>query len=89
MWLWSVLSLCKRAFVILVMSLPSGACKSTSMSFVGWRRISNDPMGAEFRSGLVGLVVKVVGLGCQSLGCVGGMGDVILGFFLVGFLIYI
>ena len=42
------------------MSLPSGACKSISLSFVGWRVISNDPVGVESRSGLIGLVVKVV-----------------------------
>ncbi len=81
--------MCKRAFVILVMSLPSGACKSTSMSFVGWRGTSNDPVGAEFRSGLVGLVVKVVGLGCQSFGCFGGIGGVVPGFFRMGSLINI
>jgi hypothetical protein len=34
------------------------------MSFVGWRDISNDSVGAESRSGMIGLVVKVVCLGC-------------------------
>jgi hypothetical protein len=33
-WLWSVLNRCRHAFVILATSLPSGACKRTSMSFV-------------------------------------------------------
>jgi len=73
-WLWRVLCFCRCAFVILVMSLPSGACKNTSMAFVGWSVISNDPVGAGSRSGLIGLVVKVVCLRCQLLGRGGGMG---------------
>ena len=57
-----------------VMNLPSGACRRISLLFLGWRVTSSDPVGAEFRSGFIGLVVKVVCLGFQPLGCVGGVG---------------
>ncbi len=41
------------------------------------RVISTDPVGAESRSDLIGLVVKVVCLGYQPLDCMGGVrGDV-------------
>ena len=52
-----------------VISLPSGACKRISLLFLGCRVISNDPVGTESRSGFIGLVVKVVCLGFQPLGC--------------------
>ena len=62
------------AFVIVVMILPSGACRRISLSFLGWWVISNDPVGTESRSGFIGIVVKVVCLGFQPLGCGGGSG---------------
>ena len=47
------------------------------MLFLGWRVISYDPFGTESRSGLIGFVMKVMCLGLQPLGCVGGVvGDV-------------
>ena len=49
--------------------------------------ISNDPVGAESKSGLICLVVKVVCLGCQHLGCVGGVGGDVRDFFRVGVLV--
>ncbi len=69
------------AFVIVVMSLPSGACRRISLLFWGLRVISNDPVGTESRSGFIGLVVKVVCLGFQPLGCMGGVGGDVRGFF--------
>ena len=43
--------------------------------------ISNEPDGTESRYGFIGLVVKVVCLGFQPLGCVEGVGGVVRGFF--------
>ena len=43
-----------------------------SLLFLGWRVISNEPVGIESRSGFVGFVVKVVCLGIQPVGCLGG-----------------
>ena len=51
------------AFDIVVMSLPSEACRRISLLFLGWRVISNDPVGMESISGFIGVVVKVVSLG--------------------------
>jgi hypothetical protein len=65
------------------MSLSSGACRKISLLFLRWRVISNDPVGAESRSGFIGLVVKVVCLGFQPLGCVGGVGGYVRDFFRV------
>ena len=48
--------------------------------FLGWRVISNDPVGTESRSEFIGIVMKVVCLGFQSLGCVGGMGSDVRGY---------
>ena len=77
------------AFVILAMSLPSGACKRISLLFLGWRVISNDPIGTESRFGFIGLVVKVVCLGCHLLGCVGGVGGDVRGFLRVVVLVFV
>ena len=52
------------------MNLLSGACRRFSLLFLGWRMISNDPDGRESRFGFIGLVVKVVCLRFQPLGCV-------------------
>ena len=69
------------AFVNVVMSLPSGACRRISLLFLGWRVISNDLVGTESRSGFISLVVKVVCLGFHPLGCVGGVEGDVRGFF--------
>ena len=66
---------------MMVMSLPSGAWRRILLLFSGWRVLSNYPVGAESRYGFIGLVVKVVCLECQPLGCVGGMGGVVRRFF--------
>ena len=63
------------------MSLPSGACRRISLLFLGWRVISNYLVGAESRSGVIGLVVKVMCLGSQPLGCVRGVGGDVRVFF--------
>ena len=67
------------------MNLPSGACRSISLLFLGRRMSSNDPVAADSRYGFNGLVVKVECLGCQILGCVGGVGGVVRGFLLLFF----
>jgi len=67
-------------------SLPSGACRRISCSFLGWRVISNDAKGAESISGLIGLVMKMLCSECQPLGCVGG-GGYVRGFLRVGVLV--
>ena len=51
--------------------------------------ISNHPVGAKSRFGFIGLVVKVVGLGCQPLGCVGGVGGIVRVFLRVGVLVLV
>jgi len=56
--------------VNVAMNLLSGACRRFSLLFLGWRMISNDPDGRESRFGFIGLVVKVVCLRFQPLGCV-------------------
>ncbi len=70
-------------FVNMVMSLPSGACRRISLLFLGWRVISNDPVGTESRPGFIGLVVKVVCLGFHPLGCKGGVRGAVRVFFRV------
>ena len=56
-----------------------------SLLFLGWRVISNEPVGKESRSGFIGFVVKVACLGIQPLGCLGGggVGGDVRGFFRV------
>ena len=71
------------------MSLPSGACRRISLLFLGWRVISNDPVGTESRSRFIVLVVKVVCLGFQPLGCEGGEGGVVRGFFRIFVLVLV
>ena len=39
-WLWSMLSLWSRAFVIVVISRPSGAWRRASFVLIGWCVIS-------------------------------------------------
>ena len=46
--------------------------------------ISKEPVGAEFRSGLIVLVVKVVCLGCRLLVCGDGIGGDVRVFFVMG-----
>ena len=54
-----------------------------SLLFLGWRVISNEPVGRESRSGFIGYVVNVVCLGIQPLGCLGGLDGDVRGFFRV------
>ncbi len=64
-----MLSFLKRAFVIVVMSRPSGAWSRITLLLVGWCVISNVPVCVASRSGLIGLVVYVVCGGCHPPGC--------------------
>jgi hypothetical protein len=79
-----MLSFWKRAFVIVVMSRPSGAWSSISLLLVGWCLISNVPVGVASRSGLIGLVVYVVCRGCHPSGYFGGKGADVYVFLRVG-----
>ena len=73
---YSVVSFCRRAFGSLVIIRPSGACMRISASSVGYWVISYVPVGVESRSGLMGVVVKVVFLGCHPRDCDLGVGGV-------------
>ncbi len=46
--------------------------------------ISNAPVGVASRSGLIGVVVNVVCLGCHPSGCFRGIGGDVRVFFRVG-----
>jgi len=78
MGLYSVMRFCRRAFISLVIIRPSGACRRISSMFVGCWVNSHVPVGVESRSGLMGLVVKVVYLGCHPRDCGLGVGGVVL-----------
>ena len=67
--LYRFVSFWRRAFVIVVISLPSGAWKRISLWFVGCCVISYVAVGIASRSGFMGEVVNVVCLGCQLRGC--------------------
>jgi hypothetical protein len=58
--LYRVVSFWRRAFVIVVISLPSGAWKRNSLRFVGCWVISHVAVGTASRSGFMGEVVNVV-----------------------------
>ncbi len=58
--LYSVVSLRRRAFVILVIKRPSRACSRISFVFVGWCVTSKDPVGMVSRSGFMSRVGNVV-----------------------------
>ena len=47
-------SFCNMALRIGEMRRPSGAWSSTESKEVGWKMISNAPVGTESRSGLIG-----------------------------------
>ena len=83
-WLWSRLSFWSLGFVILVISLPSGACRRASFVLCGWCVISYFPVGIASRSGLIGFVVYVECRGCHPSGCFGGVGGVVRIFLRVG-----
>ncbi len=83
-WLWSKLSLWRRAFVIVVISRPSGAWRRASFVLFGWCVISYSPVGMASRSGLIGFVVNVINRGCHPSGCFGDMGGVVRVFLCVG-----
>ncbi len=87
LWLWSMMSFWRRAFAIVVMSLPSRAWRRASFVLFGWCVISYAPVGMASRSGLIGFVVNVVCRGCHPSGCFGGMGGVVRVFFRVGALV--
>ena len=83
-WLWSMLSFWRRAFVIVVIDLPSGAWRSASFVMFGWCVISYAPVGMASRSGLIGFVVNVECRGCHPSGCFGGVGGVVRIFLRIG-----
>ena len=83
-WLCSRFSLCKRAFVIVVINLPSGAWRRASLVLFGWCVISYAPVGMASRSGLIGFVEYVVCRGCHPPGIIGGVGGVVRVFLRVG-----
>ncbi len=68
------MSFLRRAFVVLVMRRSFGSWSRASLILMGWRVISNAPVGVASRSGLIGVVVNVVCLGCQPSDCFGDMG---------------
>ncbi len=71
------LSLCSRGLVISDTRRPSGACRSANSGFVGWYVISKDPVGKVSESGLIGLVVYVICLGCHPHGRDAGSGGAV------------
>jgi hypothetical protein len=62
--LYRFVSFWRRAFVIVVISLPSGAWRRISLWFVGCWVISYVEVGIASRSGFMGEVVSVMCLGC-------------------------
>ncbi len=84
LWLWSRLSFWSRAFVIVVISRPSGAWRRALLGLFGWCVISYAPVGIASRSGLIGFVVYVVCSGCHPPGRFGGAGGVVRVFLRVG-----
>ncbi len=82
--LYRVVSFCRRAFVSVVISFPSGAWKRISPWFVGCWVISYVAVNTESRSGFMGEVVNVVCLECQPRGCCLGAGGAVRHFFRVG-----
>ena len=69
---------------IVEMRRPSGACSSTKSNRVGWAVISNVPVGMTSKSGLIGWVVYVMWRGSHPHWRFGGVGGVVLVFFLWG-----
>ena len=69
------------------MRRPYGSCRSTVSGEVGWAVISNVPVGKASRSGLIGWVVKVAWRGFHPHWRFGGVGVVVLVFFLWGSLL--
>jgi hypothetical protein len=67
---------------IVVMRCPFGACNSTSYVDVGWVVSSNPTVGKASKSRLIGWVVYVVWQGSHPHWRSGGVGGVVLGFFL-------
>ena len=82
--LYRFVSFWRRAFVIVVISLPSEAWRRISLLFVGCWVISYVAVGIASRPGLMGEVVNVVCLGCQPRSCCLGAGGAVLTFFRVG-----
>ena len=82
--LYRFVSFWRRAFVIVVISLPSGVWRRISLWFVRCCVISYVVVGIASRSGCMGEVVNAVCLGCQPRGCGLGAGSAVLTFFRVG-----
>ena len=76
MGLYNVVSFYRRDFVSLVIIRPFRTCRRISSLVVGCWVISYVPVGVESRSGLMGVVVKVVFLGCHPRDCDLGVGGV-------------
>jgi len=84
---YRITGFCRRAFTILVITRPSGACKRISLSVVVCWNISYAQFGLESRSGLMDFVVKVVCSGCHPPVCELGAADVDMTFLQVGALL--
>ena len=82
-----LLSFFLRVFVSLVITRPLRACRRISSLVVGCWFISFVPVGVESRSGLMGLVVKVMFLGCHPRDCGMGLRGVVITFLRVGALL--
>ena len=82
--LYIVVSFWRQPFVIVVISLPSGAWREISLWFVGCWVISCVVVGTASRSGFMVEVVNVECLGCLPRGCCLGAGGAVLTFFRVG-----
>jgi hypothetical protein len=85
--LYSVVNLCRRAFVSIVIIRLSGACRRIYSLFVGCWVISYVQVGVESRPGLMGVVVEVVFLGCHPRDFALGVGGVVRNFLCVGALL--
>ena len=82
--LYRFVSFWRRVLGIVVISLPSGEWRRTSLWFLGCRVISYVAVGVASRSGFMGEVVNVVCLGCQPRGCCLGTGGAVRTFFRAG-----
>ena len=85
--LYNVVSLCRRIFVDLVIIRPSGACRRISSLVVRCWVISYVLVDVESKSGKMGLVLKVVFLGCHPRDCGLGVGGVVCTFLRAGALL--
>ena len=63
------------------MRVPFCLCKSSSDESVGWDVRVMSPVGRTSRSGFIGIVVKVVCVGCQPPNVIATCGGVSRGLF--------